>query len=150
MVPPLSAKEKLQIQFRKTLRHGHTKNAELDPVISEGVAAIMEPEETAVVRVDSTKGQYYWFTDRRLLSELDDGICELVRYQSVIKAHWMFKDFLTDRAKSLQSLEAAVQFKFDHFDRLEIESHDRLVILEGLDQAYWPVLRFLWWITRSP
>jgi hypothetical protein len=150
MVPPLSAKEKLQIQFRKNLRHGHTKNVELDPVVSEGVAAIIEPEETAVVRVDSTKGQCYWFTDRRLLSEQDDGICELVRYQSVIKAHWMFKDFWTDRAKSLQSLEAAAQFKFDHFDRLEIESHDRLVVLEGLDQAYGPVLHFLWWITRSP
>jgi len=61
MVPPLSAKEKLQIQFRKSLRRGHTKNAELDPMISEGVAAIMEPEETAIVRVDSTKGQHYWF-----------------------------------------------------------------------------------------
>ena len=59
MVPSLSAKEKLQIQFRKSLRRGHTKNAELDPVISEGVAAIMEPEETAIVRVDSTKGQHY-------------------------------------------------------------------------------------------
>src|SRR5437879_6080636 len=109
MVPPLSAKEKLQIQFCKSLRRGHTKNAELDPVISEGVAAIMEPEETAIVRVDSTKGQHYWFTDRRLLSE-HYGICELVRYQSVIKAHWMFKDFWTERAKSLQSLEAAAQF----------------------------------------
>jgi hypothetical protein len=36
MVLPLSAKEKLQIQFRKSLRRGHTKNAELDPVISRG------------------------------------------------------------------------------------------------------------------
>ena len=150
MAPPLSAKEKLQIQFRKSLRRGHTKNVELDPVNSERVAAIMEPEETAIVRVDSTKGQHYWFTDRRLLSEHDDDIRELVRYQSVIKAHWMFKDFWTERAKSLQSLEAATHFKFDHFDRLEIESHDRLVVLEGLDQAYSPVLHFLRWITRPP
>ena len=149
MVPPLSAKEKLQIQFRKSLRRGHTKNVELDPVNSERVAAIMEPEETAIVRVDSTKGQHYWFTDRRLLSENDEGILELVRYQSVIKAHWMFKDFWT-RVKSLPSEEATAQFKFDNFDRLEVESHDRLVVLEGLDQAYRPVLHFLWWITRPP
>jgi hypothetical protein len=120
----------------------------MDPVISEGVAAIMEPGETAIVRVDSTKGQHYWFTDRRSLSEHDEGICELVRYQSVIKAHWMFKDW-KERAKSLRSLEAGAQFKFDHFDRLEIESHDRVVVLEGLDQAYFPVLHFLRWITRS-
>ena len=46
----------------------------------------MEPAETAIVRVYSTKGQHYWFTDRRLLSEHEDGIRELVRYQSVIKA----------------------------------------------------------------
>jgi hypothetical protein len=82
MMPPLSAKEKLQIQFRKSLRRGYTKNVELDPVFSEGVAAVMEPEETAIVRVASTKGQHYWFTDRRLLSEHDGSICELVRYQS--------------------------------------------------------------------
>jgi hypothetical protein len=63
MVPPLSAKEKLQIQFRKRLRRGNTKNFELDPEFSEGVAAVMESEETAIVRVDSTKGQHYWFTD---------------------------------------------------------------------------------------
>jgi len=150
MAPPLSAKEKLQIQFRKSLRRGHTKNVELDPVNSERVAAIMEPEETAIVRVDSTKGQHYWFTDRRLLSENDEGILELVRYQSVIKAHWMFKDFWTERVKSLPSEEAATQFKLDNFDRLEVESHDRLVVLEGLDQAYRPVLHFLWWITRTP
>ena len=59
----------------------------------------------------------------------------------------MFKDFWTERAKSLQSLEAATHF---NFDRLEIESHDRLVVLEGLDQAYSPVLHFLRWITRPP
>ena len=150
MAPPLSAKEKLQIQFRKSLRRGHTKNVELDPVNSERVAAIMEPEETAIVRVDSTKGTTYWFTDRRLLSENDEGILELVRYQSVIKAHWMFKDFWTERVKSLPSEEAATQFKLDNFDRLEVESHDRLVVLEGLDQAYRPVLHFLWWIIRTP
>jgi hypothetical protein len=115
-------------------------------MISEGVAAIMEPEETAIVRVDSTKGQHYWFTDRRLLSEHDEGIHELVRYQSEIKAH---KDW-NKRAKSLQSLEAGAQLKRDHFDRLEIESHDRVVVLEGLDQAYIPVLHFLRWITRTP
>jgi hypothetical protein len=98
----------------------------------------------------STKGQHYWFTGRRLLSEHDGSICELVHYQSVIKAHWLFKDIRKERAKSLQSLEAAAQFKFDHFDRLEIESHEGLVVLEGLDQAYCPVLHFLWWITRTP
>jgi hypothetical protein len=113
------------------------------------MTAIMEPEETVIVRVDSTKGQHYWFTDRRLLCEHNDGIHELLHYESVIKAHWMFKDFWTERVKLLQSAEAASQFKANHFDRLEIESHDSLVILEGLDQAYDPILHFFWWITRT-
>jgi hypothetical protein len=149
-VYPLSAKEKLRIQFRKSLRRGFTKNAELDPVVSEEVAAIMELEETVIVRVDSTKGQHYWFTDRRLVSQHEDSIHELLRYHSVIEAHWMSKDFWTKRVKSRQSLEVAKQFKSNHFDRLEIESHDRLVVLEGLDQAYSPVLHFFWWMTRTP
>ena len=76
------------------------------------------------------------------------GIDELLRYESVIKAHWMFREFWTDRVKSLQSTEAASQFKAKHFDRLEIESQNSLVVLEGLDQAYSPVLHFFWWITR--
>jgi hypothetical protein len=147
MVPPPSAKEKLQIQFRKSLRRGYAKNFELDPVVSEGAGAVMEPEETAIVRVDSTKGQHHWFTDRRLLFEHECSIRELVRYQSVIKAHWMFKE---KQAKSLQSLEAAAQLKRDHFDRLEVESLEGLVVLEGLDKAYIPVIQFLWWITRAP
>jgi len=46
--------------------------------------------------------------------------------------------------------EGSFAFKFDHFDRLEIESHDRVVVLEGLDQAYFPILHFFWWITRAP
>src|SRR6516225_8402380 len=88
---PLSPEEKLRIQFRKSLRRGYTKNAEMDPVVAEGIAAIMEPEEAMIVRVASRKGQHYWFSDRRLLCEYDDGIRELLRYESVIEAHWMFK-----------------------------------------------------------
>lgn len=70
MVSPLSAKEKLRIQFRKSLRKGYTRNAEMDPVVPEGLFAMTEPEETIIVRVDSTKGQHYWFTDRRLLCQM--------------------------------------------------------------------------------
>jgi hypothetical protein len=149
VVSPFSAEEKLRIQFRKNLRKGFTKNAEMDPVVAEGITAIMEPEETLIVRVVSTKGQHYWFSDRRLLCEYDGGVDELLRYESVIKAHWMFKDLWTDRIKQLQSKEAASEFKAAYYDQLDIELQDRLVVLEGLDQAYWPVLHFFWWVTRT-
>ena len=46
-------KEKLRIQFRKSIRHGYTKNAELDPVVSAPMLDTLEPKETCVVRVDS-------------------------------------------------------------------------------------------------
>jgi hypothetical protein len=147
MSSPLSAQEKLRIKFRKSLGKGYTKNVELDPVTPDVINSAREREETFIVRVDSTKGQHYWFNDRRLLCEHDDGVHELLRYESVLKAHWMFKEFWTDRVKLLQSVEKTSQFKNDHFDRLEIELQDRLVVLEGLDQAYWPVLHFFWWIT---
>ena len=59
---PLSTIEKLRIQFRKRLRRGVIKNAEMDPVLPQGMTVLMEPEETVIVRVDSTKGPHDWFT----------------------------------------------------------------------------------------
>ena len=148
MVYPFSVQEKLRIKFREGVRQGFAKNIEMDPVVPDAMIPVVESEETLIVRVDSTKGPRYWFSDRRLLWQHDHGIDELLRYDSVTGAHWMFRDFWTDRVKLLGTEEAASQFKADHFDRLEIESGDRLVILEGLDQAYWPVLHFFEWITR--
>ena len=142
---PLSSQEKLRIKFRKSLRKDCAKNIEIDPVAPDTIALITEPQEAFIVRVDSTKGQHYWFSDRRLLCQHNQGIDELLRYKSVYKAHWMFRD-LTDRLKS--SPEAISQLKRSYFDRLEIESKDRLVILEGLGRAYWPVLHFFRWIER--
>ena len=60
------------------------------PVAPDAMTLVAEPEEALIVRVDSTKGQHYWFSDRRLLREDDKGIDELLRYDSVTKAHWMF------------------------------------------------------------
>lgn len=135
--------------MRKSLRKGYAKNIEMDPVVPDAMTLVAEPQEALIVRVDSTKGQHYWFSDRRLLRENDKGVDELLRYDSVTKAHWMIRDLWTDRVKSLlQSQGAASQLKANHFDRLEIGSQDRIVVLEGLDQAYWPVLHFFWWITR--
>jgi len=147
-VPPLSAQEKLQIKFRKSVRRGYVKNIEMDPVVPDKITAVAEPDETYIARVDSTKGQHYWFSDRRLLCEHSEGGDELLRYESVIKAHWMFKDRHKKPVMSLQEVEAYKQFKLKHFDRIEVELQDRLVVLEGLDQAYWPVLHFFWWLTR--
>jgi hypothetical protein len=143
---PLSFQAKLRIKFRKSLQKG-CKNIEIDPMPPDAIALIGEPQEALIVRIGSRNGEHYWFSDRRLLHHHGQGIDELLRYESVRKAHWMFRD-LTGRMKS--SAEDAGQFKSHHFDRLELEVEDYLVVLEGLGQAYWPALHFFWWITRSP
>jgi hypothetical protein len=145
-------KEKLRIQFRKSIRHGYTKNAELDPVVSAPMLDTLEPKETCVVRVDSIQGRKrYWFTDRRVLCQHDRGMDELLRYQSVIKAHWMFRDLFTHRLPQLMTVgNNGSHLKTEHFDRLEIELQDgSTVVLDGLDQAIHPALHFFWWIIRS-
>lgn len=147
-LPPLPAHEKLRIKFCKSLRKGYVNNIEMDPPVPDKITAVAEPEEALIARVDSTKGQHYWFSDRRLLCEHNEGIDELLRYDSVIKTHWMFKDRHHKRVKTLQDVEAYKQLKLKHFDRIEVELRDRLVVLEGLDQAYWPVLHFFWWLKR--
>ena len=67
---------------------------------------------------------------------------ELLRYEDIQRVHWMFKD-LYSRDKLLE----ADKIKRNHFDRVEIETRNGLAVLEGLDQAYWPALHFLWWIS---
>ena len=79
-----------------------------------------EPDETFIVRVDSTKGGHYWFRDRRLVSEKAEGKRELLRCEAIQRAHWMFSD-LTHRLKSTRSLDEISTMKTDYGDRLEIE-----------------------------
>jgi hypothetical protein len=144
----LSNAEKLRVQFRKSLRKGFVKNAELDPTPSSKVALEAEPNENFIVRVNSRKGGQYWFTDRRALFENSDLVREVFRYDAVQDTHWMFKN-LWDRLKTDPTIGS--QLKAENFDRLEIEVGDRVCVLDGLNQAYTPILNFLWWIagTRS-
>jgi hypothetical protein len=129
---PFSIEEKVRIEFRKTLREGHTKNAELDPPVPPEIMPVLESGERLAVRVDSTRGAHYWFTDRRLLGENGSGVRDLLRYAAVLGAHWMFKDLHTDPAK----VSNLPNLKVRHFDRLEIELRDSLVVLEAFDQAH--------------
>lgn len=144
-----SKPNRLRIFFRNSLRKGSIKNAELDPTGSSAVVSAIEAGERIVVRVESRVGTRYWFTDRRLLQENGSGSWELLRYEDVRSAYWMFKD-LPDRMKKVTSPEETEQLKARHYDRIEIEvQQGRLLAMEGLSDAYSPTLRFLQWITRS-
>ena len=143
---PFSTAEKLRIQFRKELRRGTVKNAELDPMVPSSVASSASSDEKFIVRVDRTKGGRYWFSDRRVLFEDGAVVREVVRYEVVRSAHWMFKD-LDYRMRS--DLAGVPNLKSQYFDRLEIDIGSALCVLDNLGQSYVPTLNFLWWILRE-
>lgn len=79
-----------------------------------------------------------------MLREESDGIRELLRYKAVQRIHWMFKDVWKDP----RMLSQPGELKREYYDRLEIETPGSLVVLEGLGQAYAPILSFFDWIVR--
>jgi hypothetical protein len=54
----------------------------------------------------------------------------------------MFKDGLKDP----RMLSQAGELKRRYYDRLEIETPGSLIVLDGLEQAYVPILTFFQWI----
>lgn len=139
---PPSTERKLKIQFRKYLHPGYVQNACIDPDVPNSVAREADLNEIFIVRVDLTHGGHYWFSNRRVLHEDSDGLRELLRYTAVQQVHWMFKNGFSDP----RVLAEGANFKGKYYDRLEIEVEDGLVVMEGLGQAYLPVLNFLRWI----
>ena len=69
---PFTVDEKLRVQFRKSLRKGYVRNAQLDPEVSSAVRQLAVENERFSVRVDRSKGGRFWFSDHRVLFE-DDG-----------------------------------------------------------------------------
>ena len=136
---------KLRIQFRKSLMKDYVRNAQLDPTISPAVARLAEANESFIVRVERVQGGQFWFSDHRVLFE-DERVHELFRYDSVRKCHWMFKD-LSDRINADPGLSQDLKRKYG--DRLEIDLGDRVCVLDGLGQAYSPVLDFFQWMLRA-
>jgi hypothetical protein len=141
---PFTVGEKLRVQFRKHLRTGHVRNAQLDPELSDALAGPIEDGETFIVKVDCRNEGQLWFSDIRVLLE-HEGIHELFRYDSVRRAHWMFKN-LWHRIRP--EPESVGHLKTGYFDRLEIELEDRTCILDGLGQSYSPILKFFRWILK--
>jgi hypothetical protein len=139
---PPTIDRKLRIQFQKSIRHGFAKNACLDPIVSKIAAQAAETGEYFIVRVGSKNGSHYWFSDRRVLREESDSIQELLRYKDAQQIHWMFKDVWKDP----RMLSQTGDLKRKYYDRLEIETPGSLVVLDGLEQAYVPILSFFRWI----
>lgn len=142
---PPTIDRKLRIKFQKSVQKAFVTNACLDPEIHGVVKQAAEPDEDFIVRVDPKQGGHYWFSDRRVLCEDANGPRELFRYRSLRRVHWMFKDSWKDP----RMLSQPSELKRKYYDRLEIETPENLVVLEGLGQAYAPILSFFQWILPS-
>lgn len=142
---PFTVDEKLRVQFRKSLRKGYVRNAQLDPEVSSAVRQLAVENERFIVRVDRSKGGRFWFSDHRVLFE-DDGIQEILRYDRVRSVHWMFKD-LWQRIKAEPGTGS--DMKSQYFDRLEIDLGGRVCVLDGLGQAYSPLYHFFKWMLST-
>jgi hypothetical protein len=137
----LSFAEKLRIQFQKAIRKGHARNAVLDPIPHAAITLALAGDEFVIVKVEARTGNQYWFTSSRLLEQDGAEVRELIRYDEFHRAHWMFRNL----HKRIASGEGWHRIKLANFDQIEIEADDDTITLEGLEQAYWPVLHFFQW-----
>ena len=142
----------LRLQFWKHVKKGYCKNAELDPLITASVQETIQQGEEVIVKIVSKTGNCYWLTDRRILMENKTAITTLFRYVAVSHVHWMFKD-LTEPLNRVVMGDSAQfsRMKSEHFDRLEVEfkNGDSILVLEGLDQAYSPLLSSLGFFCKT-
>jgi hypothetical protein len=145
----MNCERKLQIQLGKSLARGYVTNAKLDAVADEGLQRYLRADERLVAIVHSRSGFRYCFTSHRAVQQSDKETVELFRYEDVRAAHWMFKDALRRIADSKEPQTYAPQLKSDHYDRIVVETGSSEVVLEGLEQAYVPILRFLHWIAQE-
>ena len=141
----------LRVQFIKARRKGYVNNAELDPPVTDNVRNCAEAGEDFIVKVVAKTGARYWLTDRRLLLEHVHEVYTLFRYEEVCEAHWIEKDCLRRAFDTPDPQRTISEMKSEYFDRIEVElsARNRPVVLEGLDQAYSPVLGFLRYFKRA-
>lgn len=147
LVLPLNTLEKLRIQLKKASRVA--PNVELEPPLSEALVGVCAKDEHFGAKVVRTGGGCYWFSNRRVVFELDGAVAMQLPYHHVVRAHWMFYDLSRRGKEAVQRGEpgAVSTMKRDHFDRIELELEEGFVALDGLDQAYLKILRFFQWVS---
>ena len=133
----MTAERRLQILFKKEIHHGFARNAVLSPNLTEQVKDSLQPDERCVVLVRDKMQRGLWFTDRRLLRQDAAEVVELFPYDAVQRVHWMARENRFQLRKE------------EYFDRLEIDLRTGEAQIDGLDQAWLPVLEFLQWAAKD-
>lgn len=130
-----SIARKLEVQFTKSIRKGYVKNVELKPDWAH-IKAALDANEICIAKLKTKKGSYYYLTDSRIFLP-DTYTWQFIRYNEIDTYHW-----ITDSPESINP-----ELKKAHYDRLILErANGEKVILEGLDQAVFCLIRFFRWI----
>jgi len=128
--PVIKPSEKLEIQFRKWLNKGHLHNVVLRPSYTRSGLPL---QEEFLVDVIDKAGRSIPFTESGFLAP-ERGF---IRYVDVKGVHWIAKDRASFNPEDKREI----------FDRLEFElSDDSTLLLQGLDQAVFPLLKFFEWM----
>ena len=133
----MTTERHLEILFRKNIHHGYVRNAVLSPDLSRQVKNALHPGERCVVLVQDKGQRSLWFTNHRLLKQDGENIIELFPYDQVQQVHWMAKENRFQLPKR------------EYFDRLVVDLGTGEVEIDGLDQAYLPVLQFLQFVAKT-
>jgi hypothetical protein len=120
----------LRWSFGRWAANGWARNVTLIAANADS-GACLEPMEAAIARIKlPPPSQALLLTDQRLI--LDSTT--LVRHTNVTACFWI------DRKKV-----SGNQLKREKYHRIILEiCHDREVVLEGLGQAVFPLLKFFW------
>jgi|SRR5687768_14449452 len=124
-----SYREMLEVQFRKHIRKGYVTNAVLAPTWRN----TRVPEaDTVVVEVINKESVGVPFTETGFLPASHP----FIRYGDIQEVHWISTDG-----------NEIVRLKRTHSDRLILKLSDGgMVTLDGLGEAFHPVMRFLEWL----
>lgn len=131
-----STARKLEIQFTKSIRKGYVNNVELNPDCSN-LAAVLDEDEICVAKLRTKKGGYYYFTNSRIFFS---GIYtyQFIQYDEIHNYFW-----ITDSP----DINEKSRLKRTHYDKLILErANGEKVVLEGLDQAAFCLIKFFNWI----
>jgi hypothetical protein len=127
----------LRWQLGRAVKKKHAPNVTMLQA-DDASAADLEPGERAVALIAlGSGGPPLVVTDARLVESGQT----LLRYDDLRHCHWIIRDH---KKRNLDT-EAARELKRRHFQRLVLDLRDgREVVLDGLGQAVFPLLKFFW------
>jgi hypothetical protein len=127
----------LRWQFGRLVKKGYAPNVTMLPA-QEVPEVVPRPGEQSIAAISvASGGSPLIVTDARLMRAGQT----LFEHKDVLRCIWIARDLDISNL----DVEGAQKLKRAHYDRLIFDLDDRReVVLEGLGQAYSPLLKFFW------